>query len=133
MLLLIARVVVITFGVFLVGLAGVVFLRPRLAERFLELFASSATAHFIEQAVRIVVGTALLVHSPSMWGAGGFRLLGWLLVVTSAGLLLVPWRWHQRFASWAVPWAIQHQKFYGVAAFLLGCLTLFSVIQPTLP
>jgi hypothetical protein len=36
-----------------------------------------------------------------------FRLFGWLIVVSAAGLLLTPWRWHNKFATWVMPTLIR--------------------------
>ena len=58
--------IVVAFGVFLIGLAGLIAIKPRLAERFLRSFASSARAHYTEQALRLIAGGALVSFAPSM-------------------------------------------------------------------
>jgi hypothetical protein len=122
-----AGIIVIAFGLFLIGLAGVVFARPGLAERFFMAFASSARAHYTEQTLRLLIGVSLVVLSSAMWQADLFRLIGWLIVVTSIGLLLVPWRWHQRFAEWVLPMVIRHMRLYAVGLFVFGAFLLYSV------
>jgi hypothetical protein len=37
---------VVAFGIFLIGLAVLIAIKPQLAERFLRSFASSAQAHY---------------------------------------------------------------------------------------
>lgn len=125
-----ASVVVVAFGLFLVGLSGVVFVRPARAERFFLSFARSARAHYTEQAVRLLIGGALVVRAPAMWQADLFRLIGWLIVVTSVGLILAPWRWHQRFGAWVLPWVVRHMRLYAVALFGVGVLLLYGVFSP---
>ncbi len=105
-------------------MAVVIALKPRLAERFLKSFASSARAHYTEQAVRLFVGAAIVIVAPSMWYTDLFRVFGWLIIVTTVGLLLIPWQWHHRFGTWAIPFAIRHLKLFAIGASALGTLIL---------
>ena len=89
-----AGILVVAFGLFLIGLTGLVFARPSLAGRFFRSFARSAPAHYIEQAVRLLIGASLVLFSPAMWQAHSFRVIGWAIVISSLALLLMPWRWH---------------------------------------
>ena len=82
---------VVAFGVFLIGLAVLIAIKPQLAERFLRSFASSARAHYAEQTLRLLAGAAMVIFAPSMRYSELFRLLGWLIVVTAVVLLLLPW------------------------------------------
>jgi uncharacterized protein YjeT (DUF2065 family) len=56
-----------------------------------------------------------------------FVLAGWLLVVTTAGLALVPWRWHRAFAQRVVPHATRHLRWLGLASLLLAVLVLVAL------
>lgn len=124
-----AAVIVAAFGTGLIGLAGLVVVHRRLAERFFDGFARTVGAHVAEQAVRLVVGVALLVRAPRMWGGRAFRLLGWMLVATATGLLLLPWRLHARFARRVLPPVLRHLGLYAVALFSLGALVLAGVVK----
>ena len=124
---LLSGIIVVAFAFFLIGLAVTILARPPLAERFLNAFASSARAHYLEQAVRLVVGGALVLFSPAMWQPDLFRLFGWVVVGTTVVLLCIPWRWHHRFATWVVPPVIRYLKLYGVGAVVLAALLLYGV------
>ena len=124
---LLAALVVVSFGLFLIGLAGVVYARPAMAERFFESFASSARAHYSEQVVRLVFGASLVLLSPAMWQGRWFELLGWLIVATAVGLLLAPWQWHHRFGQWVIPPVIRHMRIYALFIFAFGALLLYGV------
>ncbi|MDO8836095.1 MAG: hypothetical protein Q7V01_10890 [Vicinamibacterales bacterium] len=76
-------VVVVGFCVFLIGLAVVIVAKPSAAERFLMSFASSAPAHYTEQALRLLVGSAIVNCSGSMWHPNLLRMFGWLLAPAS--------------------------------------------------
>jgi hypothetical protein len=130
---LLASIVVVAFGLFLIGLTGVIFARPRLAERFLLSFASSARTHYVEQAFRLLFGASLVVRSPVMWQTDVFWLIGWAIVVSSIGLLLIPWRWHHRFGARVLPMIVRHRKLYSVGLFAFGVLLLYGVFSPVEP
>jgi hypothetical protein len=120
--------VVFTTGLYLVGLAAASFLAPALAERFLLSFAGSAFAHYIELGIRLLVGGAFVLHAPHMLLEGAFAALGWIVVITTAGLVAVPWHWHRRFARRAVPQVVRHLRLLGIAALALGGLVLLATL-----
>ena len=127
MMEVLSGMVVVTFGCFLVGLAVMIAIKPQLAERFLHSFATSARAHYTEQTLRLIAGGAMVIFAPSMRYPGLFRLFGWLIVVTTAALLVLPWRWHSEFAKWAIPLVIRHMKLFALAAVALGTLIFYGV------
>lgn len=59
----VAGAILVAFGLFLMGLAVVVFAKPATAERFFLSFASSARAHYTEQVVRLLIGASLIIRS----------------------------------------------------------------------
>ncbi len=122
-----AAVVVVTFGLFLIGLTGVVFIRPAVAERFFRAFASSAKAHYTEQAFRLMIGASLVVLSQTMWQPTLFRVIGWAIVISSLALILTPWQWHHRFATHALPKLLRFMKLYAIGLLLFGVLLLYGV------
>jgi hypothetical protein len=124
-----AGIVVVACGLFLIGVTGIVFAKPALAERFLMSFASSARAHYVEQACRLLVGASLVVLAPAMWQTNMFRLIGWAIVVSSLGLILIPWRWHHRFGERVLPMLVRHMKLYAVGLFAFGALLLYGVFS----
>jgi hypothetical protein len=123
----VAETVVVVFALFLIGLAGVAFARPPIAERFFSSFASSALTHYTEQAFRLLIGASLVVLSPKMWQADLFRITGWLVVVTSLGLLLMPWRWHHRFGQRVMPLVLRHIRLYAAGLIVFALLLLLGV------
>ena len=124
-----AFAVVLLSGLYFLALGSASLLRPAQASRYLLGFATSAGAHFAELAVRFLVGAALVIESPRMLFSAAFHLFGWLLLVTTAALLLVPWRWHRRFAQQAVPRALRFIPLIGVTSLLLGILILAARLR----
>jgi len=118
-------------GLYFVGLAAVSLLAPARAGEFLMGFAGSAFAHYLELLIRFVVGGAFVLHAPRMLFTSVFVLFGWVLIITTAGLLAVPWRWHRRFAQWSVPYALRSLKLVAIASLAFGIFVLAAVLGGT--
>jgi hypothetical protein len=112
---------------YLVGLGACALLRPALARRFLLGHASSPRLHYLELALRLLVGGALLVRAPAMPWPQAFTFVGWVLVVTTLVLALVPWRRHQAFAQRTVPQALRFLPLLGVASLGLGAGLSYAI------
>lgn len=124
MLDLLALITVLSAGLYLIALALVSFLKPDWASGFLLGFASSASIHYLELAIRIAIGSAFVISAPRMMFPEIFHLFGWILIGTSACLLLIPWQWHQMFARQAVPKALRHIKPVAAISLLLGVVII---------
>ncbi|MBK7044890.1 MAG: hypothetical protein IPH50_15180 [Rhodanobacteraceae bacterium] len=111
-------------GVYFIVLGALALARPEIAKRFLLGFAGSARAHYSELLVRIVVGGSLVLSSPLMLFSSAFTVFGWVLVGTSAAILLVPWQSHHRFAARSVPPALRFISVIGLGSLALGVFTL---------
>ncbi len=125
---MLASILVLLAGFYLVGLAGLLLVSPVRGKQFLGGFASSALTHYLELVIRLIVGVAILLYAPQMLFSGFFVILGWILVVTTASLFAVPWQWHHRFAQWGVPYATRHLRLIAIASFVFGGFVLASVI-----
>jgi uncharacterized protein YjeT (DUF2065 family) len=124
-----ALAVVVLTGLYFIALAVLSLFMPARANRFLLGFAGSARTHYTELSLRLVVGVALVLHAPRMLASGAFTIFGWLLLVTTACLLPVPWRWHHRFARQVVPRATRHITLIGLASLAAGVLILAAVVR----
>ena len=120
---------VLLTALYLAGLGAVALFAPALASRFLRAHAGSGPLHYLELGIRIALGLAFVQHAPAMWLPAVFTGFGWLLVATSAALLLVPWRWHRRFAERTVPQALKFLPLIGVSSLLLGGFVLLAALR----
>ena len=127
MIELFALAVVVLAALYLLALGAASLVVPARASRFLLGFAASQSVHFAELLLRLVVGAALVFFAPHMSFSGAFIFFGWVLLVTTACLLLVPWRWHRRFTQHAVPHATRYIRLIGVASLAFGGLMLAAV------
>ncbi len=121
--------IVILAGLYFIALAGVSLFIPAQANRFLLGFAGSLQKHFSELFLRFLAGGALVIHAPQMYLSGVFSLFGWVLLLTTAALLMIPWKWHRRFAQFAVPKATQYIKLIGLVSLTLGGFILAAIIR----
>lgn len=126
-----AMIVVVLAALYLLALGAASLIVPDRAGRFLLGFAGSAAAHHLEMSLRLVAGAALVLHAPNMLFATAFQFFGWALLITTAGLLLVPWQWHRRFAQQVVPHATRFIAVIGVVSLSIGGFILFAVLRGT--
>jgi hypothetical protein len=124
----IARFSVILAGVWLIALAIVAIAKPELAKRFLNGFASSASTHFLEVTLRIIVGVAFIACAPEMKFSLLFTIFGWMLIATSVVLMFIPWRLHRRFAEWSLPMATARMKLFGLVSLIGGATILAATL-----
>jgi hypothetical protein len=124
-----ALAIVVLSGLYFIVLGVMSLLSPDRANRFLLGFANSAPVHYTELLLRFMIGGALVLYAPSMLFSFAFNLFGWVLVMTTAGLCLIPWQWHQRFAQKAVPRATRYISLIGVASLTIGGLILVAIVR----
>jgi hypothetical protein len=129
---LLSGLVVVASATLLIGLTVLVFAKPSMAERFIRGFASSARTHFAEQIFRVLFGGSLVIYSSAMWHANIFKLIGWLIVVTSVALMVFPWQWHRRFGEKILPVFIRYMRLYAVGSFAFGAVIIYAVFAPQL-
>lgn len=123
-----AFVVVALAGLYLCGLGVTAVLMPDRARRFLFGFVGSQVLHYVELFLRFAAGAAFITYAPHMLLSGVFWAFGWLLIVSTVGLLLVPWQWHQRFAHQTVPRATRYIALIGVVSLAGGGLILTAAL-----
>lgn len=124
-----ALTLVVLSGSYLLALGLWALLQPQQVMPFLLGFASSARLHYLEIAIRLVVGMAFIHSARYAFYPAAFSGFGWLLLLTSLPLLLLPWQWHRRFASKAVNGCRRYLGMIGMAAILLGGAILWSVMK----
>jgi hypothetical protein len=125
-----AGAVVVAFALAQVAFAVATWVAREPCERFVLGFASSVRAHVTEQALRLLAGTAFILYAPEMRRPRVFEIFGWVLIVTSALLLVLPWRWHHRFGQWVLPVVVRHLRLFSLGALALGGFVLWAVFWP---
>jgi hypothetical protein len=104
----IALIVVAAAGLWLVGVAFLMALRPRYCLHLFEkmsadlLERSNWRLQFTEQGLRVLAGMALIARAPASKLPLVFEVAGWLLVATSLLIIVAPIRWHGAYGTWWV-------------------------------
>jgi hypothetical protein len=112
---------------YLIMLGGLALSSSPSIASFLMGFASSPALHYLELAIRMLVGGSLVTYAPFTCHAWVFRGAGWIVIGTTVVLLCVPWQLHRRFAQWSVPQALQYRSLIGLCSVLGGLAALLSV------
>lgn len=101
----VSAIVVIAAGLWLVGVALLMAVRPRVCLHLLQkmsrnLEASNRRVHFVEQGLRALAGIALIVRAPASKLPQAFEVAGWLLLASAVLIMIAPIRWHGAYGSW---------------------------------
>lgn len=115
-----ALITILLAAFYFLALGFVSLFKSEKASGFLLGFVASAFLHYVELGIRIVIGAAFVLGAPRMLFPEIFSFFGWLIIATSACLLVIPWRWHQRFAKRSVPQALRYLKLVAVSSLALG-------------
>ncbi|OYT91279.1 MAG: hypothetical protein CFE43_14385 [Burkholderiales bacterium PBB3] len=126
-MMFLALTVVALAGLFLFGLGLLALAWPAKARSFLLGFAETAAKHYLELCVRLAIGAAFIFAAPRMAGPAVAEFAGWVLVLTTALMFLVPWRMHRAFAQRSVPQALAQLPLLGFASLAGGTAILWSV------
>ena len=127
-MLVVAKAIVGVVAVFFLVLGVIALVRPPIARGFLLGFASNALKHYAELLARVVVGGSLLLIARDSAYSTALSAFGWLLIVTTAFMALVPWRVHQRFTQSAVPKALRFLPLIGITSLVIGALLLWVIV-----
>jgi len=81
--------------------------RPRYCLHLFAKMSASLTAanwrvQLIEQGLRVLVGTAMIVRAPLSKLPVVLEVAGWLLVATSILIVVLPIRWHGKYGAFWV-------------------------------
>ena len=122
MLLVVARIIVAAVAIYFLALGAIALVRPQSARAFLLGFADTSLKHYAELAARLIMGGAMLLVARDSAYPTALAAFGWILVVSTAFMALMPWRLHQRFAQSAVPRALRYLPLIGVSSLIMGGL-----------
>jgi hypothetical protein len=121
--------VVLAVAGFLLAQGVVALVQPDAVRAFLGRFAGTSNAHFLEMAIRIAAGLGFVFFAPFSGCPRILATAGFLLLLTSAALLFVPWRLHRRFAQWAVPMATGRMAPFGIACLAAGLAIVYATFS----
>ena len=95
-----ALAIACAFALWVAAGSAVAIVRPSKARGWIARFATSHVINIAEQAWRGLAGAALVLRAPEALWTEAFHIAGWVLIASSAALLVVPLRWHAGYAVW---------------------------------
>ncbi|MDX1363135.1 MAG: hypothetical protein R3243_02920 [Arenibacter latericius] len=129
MLMEIAKWVVVLFGAFIILVGFIMLFNPRKARVFLRKAGSTNFINYTEITLRLIPAIALTVTSDFSKYPIAFKLLGWIMVITSLILYGIPRKNHHQFAMKSAdilkPIYLQVISFF---AFLFGGLIIYNML-----
>jgi hypothetical protein len=97
-MIIIAKYIVILFGIFLIGVGLLMLLKPSKARGYLRRAGSTNLINYTEITIRMIPAAGLVMFSEYSMFPEIFKYLGWFMIVTSLVLYFVPRRLHHHYA-----------------------------------
>ncbi len=99
--MVIAKWTLIAFGIFFIGVAGLMFFNPKRARSILRKAGSTPFIHFAELSLRMIPGIAFIVYANSSNFPFVFNCIGWFIIISSLILMIIPRKMHHQFSNTA--------------------------------
>ncbi len=124
----IAKWVVILFGIFIIFIGFVMLINPTRARNTLRKAGSTNFINYTEITLRLIPAMALILCSELSKFPLAFKIFGWIMLITSLILYVVPRKVHHKFSMKS---ADILKPFYfqliSPFAFLFGGLILYNL------
>ena len=95
---IVAKYIVIFFGIFLIRVGFIMLLKPEKAREYLRLAGSTNLINYSEITLRMIPAAGLILYSEYSKFPEILKYLGWFMIITSLVLYFVPRRIHHRYA-----------------------------------
>lgn len=129
MIVIIAKWIVIFFGIFLILVGFLMLFAPSMARQTLRKAGSTNFINYSEITIRMIPATGLILYGEFSKSPDLFSVLGWFMIITSLLLYIVPRRIHH---SYSLRWAEIIKPFYfqliSPFSFLFGGFLIYAVI-----
>jgi uncharacterized membrane protein YfcA len=98
MIIEIAKWVVIIFGIFIIFIGFLMLFAPKKARDTLRKAGSTNFINYVEITIRLIPAIAMILYSDFSKFPQGFKILGWIMLITSLILYFVPRKIHHKFS-----------------------------------
>lgn len=126
---IIAKYIVILFGIFLIGVGFLMLLKPTKAREYIRKAGSTNFINYFEITIRMIPAAGLVIYSEFSKYPEIFNIFGWFMIATSLVLYFVPRRIHHKYAlrcaDILTPVYIRLSSPFSI---LFGCAIIYSVI-----
>jgi hypothetical protein len=125
---IIAKWIIILFGIFFIGVGSIMLFVPKKARQILRKAGSTNFINYAEITIRMIPSTALILYSDFSKFPDFFKIFGWFMVITSFILYFVPRQIHHNYSLKCAN-IIKPLYFQLISPFaiLIGIVILYSV------
>jgi len=120
--------VILIFGGLTVMAGLIILFQPETILGILRRNLGSLSLHISAVAVRIIVGSALIVHASESKYPLTLEVLGWVLLVAAVVLALVGRSNFKRLMKWALSLGSSYGRIGGGVAVLFGGFLVYAVL-----
>lgn len=129
MILQIAKWVVIFFGIFIIFVGFVMLFTPLIARSILKKAGSTTLINYAEITIRLIPAVAMIRSSGLSRFPIAFEIFGWIMLLTSLILYVIPRQLHHEFSMKSVDFLKPiYFQFISPFAFLLGLFILYNIL-----
>ena len=123
---LIAAIILVFFGLFMVWAGFMMFLKPEVVKQIIAKAGSTFLINYTELGLRFIVGCAMIFVTTDF--AQIYQPIGYFLIVSALILMLVPIKKHHAFSVKAAEMLKPiHLKFAAPIAIISGVLTIYGI------
>ena len=97
-MILIAKWIVILFGLFLIGAGFLMLIAPEKARAVLRKAGSTNFINYAELIIRMIPAIGLILYAAYSKHPVPFKILGWFMLITSVILCFIPRKLHHRYS-----------------------------------
>ena len=130
MINVIAKWIIVIFGIFFIGVGLLMLINPKRANEILRKAGSTNLINYAEITIRIIPAVALIIAVDISKFPVTFRIFGWFMLLTSIVLYFVPRQLHHNFSVKATnilkPFYFQ---LLAPCAFFIGILLIYALIN----
>lgn len=98
MIIGISKWIVLFFGIFIIFIGFVMLLNPNKARNTLRKAGSTSLINYAEITIRLIPAIALILYSDLSKFPESFKLFGWIMLITSLILYVIPRKMHHKFS-----------------------------------
>lgn len=128
MMIIIAKWIIILFGIFFISVGLIMLFAPKKARQILRKAGSTNFINYAEITIRMIPATGLILYSDFSKFPDYFKIFGWFMLITSLVLYFVPRQIHHNYslkcAEIIKPLYFQLISPFGI---LIGTVIIYSV------
>lgn len=120
--------IILLFGLLIVLLGGLLLIQPKLILDPLRSNADTLLLHIVAVAVRLLLGSALVLYSGSSRFPVVLEILGWLTITAALVLWAMGRANFQAMMAWALNFTSTYSRIGGGLTMCFGAFLVYAVI-----